>query len=351
MEKEDKENSTKKTKNNNKTTLKKDKKSKLSVDKKNKKNNNKDTNNINNKKEVKKEKKNKEEKVSKKSKVSKEKVVASEIDVEETIIEENHNGKYIFIYIFMAIMLIALLGLVFSIVNEKFSLIYKNPIATVTLEDYGSFKIELEITKAPNTVTNFIKLAQAGFYDNKVVYGKDAVSLHFGRGARGEEPTATASIVDKSIEEGSFLDIEYQIDGEFEKNNFKKNDINHEKYVVSLVRADYSDIIEKIQHYSYNAGTPMFKILIDNAPGMNGNYTAFGRVIEGKDVIDKLVERELRFEIETEEDKEELNEFKDFVKIESITVDLFNMKLKDVKLHEKFSIENFILQLYQEKYL
>lgn len=268
----------------------------------------------------------------------------------KNIDNQENKGKYVFIYIFMAIMLIALISLVFVIVNEKYSLIYKNPIATIEIEEYGTIKIELEPAKAPNTVNHFIKLVEDGYYDNKVIYGKDGVSLHFGRGERGEEIYPTVSMVDKTVDRGSKLDFAYEIDGEFERNNFKGNDIKHEKYVVSLVRADYSSITPKIQHYSYNSGTGMFKILIDDAPGMNGNYAAFGRVIEGKDVIDKISERKLRFEPKTEEDKADLNEFDKFIKIKSINVNTFGKKFKEVKLHERFEIEDFLVKIY-ENYL
>lgn len=295
----------------------------------------------------KKEKKKKEKKVKvKKSKKTK-KENKNKFEETDELYEETSKGKYVFIYFFMFIMIIALIGLVFVILNEKFLFMYKNPIATIELEDFGKIKIELEPLKAPNTVNHFIKLVESGYYDGKVVYGKDAVSLHFGRTKKGGEEHPTVSMVDNTIEEGSDLDYEYEIDGEFERNNFKGNDIKHQKYVVSLVRADYSNIMEKIQHYSYNAGTGMFKILFEDAPGMDGNYAAFGRVIDGEEIIDQLTGRKLRFEPETEEDKADLNEFNKFVTIKSITVDTFGRKFKDVKLHKRFSLEEFIVQLYE----
>lgn len=282
-----------------------------------------------------------------KKKIKKDKI-KNESKIDKEIVEKRSSTNYTFIYFFMAIMLIALFSLIFILANEKYSLLYKNPVATIDLEGYGKVKIELEPTKAPNTVNHFIKLVQNGYYDGLVVYGKDAVSLHFGRNKRGEEVPPTVSMVDKTIEEDSELDYEYEIDGEFERNNFKDNDIKHEKYVVSLVRADYSDIMQKIQHYSYNAGTGMFKILIKDAPGMNGNYAAFGRVIEGTEIIDELANRELRFEPETEEDEADLNEFKEFVIINSITVETFGRKFEELKLHKRFVIEEFFLQIFQD---
>lgn len=259
--------------------------------------------------------------------------------------------RYAFIYFFIAIMFASLVAVGFYMLNEKYSLIYKKPIATIELENLGSFKVELEPIKAPNTVAHFVKLAEAGFYDGKVVYGKDAVSLHFGRGPKGEEIKPKTSLIDSNVVPDSIQDYEYEIDGEFEANNFKDNDIKHDKYVISLVRADYSEILQKIQHYSYNSGTAMFKILLDDAPGMNGHYTAFGKVIEGFDVVDKLAKTELRFEPETEEDKADLNEFKDFVKIKSVNVETFGRKFKNVKTHKRFNLEEFIIEIYKDKFL
>lgn len=267
--------------------------------------------------------------------------------------EKSNNAKYIFIYIFMGIMVLAIIALLFVILNDRFSLIYRKPIAIVDIEEYGQIKIELEPTKAPNTVNHFIKLVEDGYYDGKVIYGKDAVSLHFGRGDRGGVINATTSMVDKSIEEGSELDYIYEIDGEFEKNNFKLNDIKHEKYVVSLVRADYSDSFPDLEipkHFSYDSGSPMFKILFKDAPGMNGNYAAFGKVIEGQEIIDKIVKRKLRFNIETEEDLEDLNEFEKFVKIKSVTVDTFGRQFKDLKLHKQFTLEEYFLKLIEDRF-
>lgn len=286
--------------------------------------------------ENKKEKKNEFKKVDRKEK-----------KLEGTQKKEPVKFKHVFIYIFMAIMIIAIIALLFVILNNRFSLIYKNPIAKVDIEGYGEITIELEPSKAPNTVNHFIKLAEDGFYDGKVIYGKDAVSLHFGRGERGEDVEATTSMVDKEIEEGSSLDFAYEIDGEFENNNFKFNNLKHEKYVVSLVRADYSEVFEGLipQQNSYNSGNSMFKILIEDAPGMNGNYAAFGKVIDGKDIIDELAEAKLKFE----EDKEEINVFDKFITIKSITVDTFGRKFPELKLHKKFLWEEFILEYYKDR--
>ena len=103
------------------------------------------------------------------------------------------------------------------------------------------------------------------------------MSYHFGRSLDKKNPLSEVflSDVNKKIPKGTEHDYAFEIDGEFEKNDFKGNDIKHEKYVLSLVRADYTFLVPKLQKQSYNAGTPIFKILFENAPGMDGNYAAF----------------------------------------------------------------------------
>ncbi len=335
--KEDKKVKEKSNKNKEEKIIKEKKEKKASKNKeektvkKNKKDKIKDT-----KKEAKKEKKAKKDF----------KVEIQEEETEEMMDEETSKAKYVFIYFFMTLMLIAILALLFIILNDRYSLIYKKPVATIELEEYGNIVVELDPTKAPNTVNNFVKLVEDGFYDGKVVYGLDAISIHFGRAKRGGSDNATTSMVDKSIEVDSALDYEYEIEGEFESNNFKLNDINHEKYVLSLVRADYSDLGVIPQAYSYNSGAPQFKILFDNAPGMNGNYAAFGKVTEGTEIIDELAKRKLESNWEGE-----LNRYEKFVTIKSITVNTFGRKFKDVKLHKMFSPEEYFLQLFQNDWL
>ena len=62
----------------------------------------------------------------------------------------------------------------------------KNPILTLEIENYGNVKIELYPEYAPNTVKNIIKLTENGYYDGKVLYGTDEISVYVGRNSEGE---------------------------------------------------------------------------------------------------------------------------------------------------------------------
>lgn len=137
----------------------------------------------------------------------------------------------------------------------------KLPIATIEVEGMGTMKVELYPHKAPNTVNNFITLANSNFYDGLTFHRiiKDFM-------AQGGCPEGTGT--------GG---PGYSIAGEFKNNGFDANDIKHEKGVISMARSRDMD----------STGSQFF-IMTAEAPHLDGDYTAFGRVIEGMDVVDKL---------------------------------------------------------------
>lgn len=247
-------------------------------------------------------------------------------------------------YFSIVVMILAILVLAFLYIKDNYLLFSKRPTMTVELEGYGSFTVELYPDKAPNTVAYIIQLAEQGFYNGKVVYGKDGFAYHFGREENGMEPKAKMSMINPNVPKDSLYDVECEIDGEFEKNDFKGNDIPHEKYTLSLTRADYSQILKNLQKQSYNSGTPQFKVLYKDAPTMNGYYAAFGKVIEGQEVIDKLEKQPLRFKM----DETTINEFRDFIKINKITIDRNGYRAEKIKAHKKFSLEEFFIDFYNK---
>lgn len=136
-----------------------------------------------------------------------------------------------------------------------------NPVATITMENGDIIKLELYPEKAPNTVNNFISLANSGFYDGLIfhrvikgfmIQGGDPAGI--GTGGPG-----------------------YCIDGEFALNGFKKNDVKHLRGVISMARAMNPD----------SAGSQFF-IMHDNAAYLDGQYAAFGQVTEGIENVDKI---------------------------------------------------------------
>ena len=134
------------------------------------------------------------------------------------------------------------------------------PIAIIKVKDYGTIEAELYPHMAPNTVNNFIELANSKFYDGLIFHRvvKDFV-------IQGGDPEGTG-----------IGGPGYSIKGEFEANAFK-NDTKHEKGVLSMARSQHPD----------SAGSQFF-IVTKDAPNLDKEYAAFGKVIKGMDVVDKI---------------------------------------------------------------
>ncbi len=134
------------------------------------------------------------------------------------------------------------------------------PIATIKVKDYGTIEAELYPHLAPNTVNNFIELSNKGFYDGLIFHRvvKDFV-------IQGGDPEGTG-----------MGGPGYSISGEFENNGFK-NDISHEKGVLSMARSQHPD----------SAGSQFF-IVTKESKNLDKEYAAFGKVIKGMDIVDKI---------------------------------------------------------------
>lgn len=138
----------------------------------------------------------------------------------------------------------------------------KNPIITITMENGDVIKAELYPEIAPNTVNNFISLAQSHFYDGLIFH-----RVIKGFMIQGGDP------------EGSGMGGPgYSIRGEFSQNGFQ-NDLKHTEGVLSMARSMAPD----------SAGSQFF-IMHKNSPHLDGAYAAFGKVIEGMDVVNKIAE-------------------------------------------------------------
>ena len=136
----------------------------------------------------------------------------------------------------------------------------KNPIVTITMENGDVMKAELYPEIAPNTVNNYISLIQKKFYDGLIFH-----RVIEGFMLQGGDPEGTG-----------MGGPDYSIKGEFSQNGFK-NDLKHTKGVLSMARSMNPD----------SAGSQFF-IMHKNAPHLVGAYAAFGKVIEGEDIIDKI---------------------------------------------------------------
>ena len=139
-----------------------------------------------------------------------------------------------------------------------------NPIVTFEIADKGIIKAELYPDNAPNTVNNFIALAQKGYYDG----------LTFHRVIKG-------FMIQGGCPEGRGTGGPgYHIKGEFSANGFQ-NDLRHEPGVLSMARAGHPD----------SAGSQFF-MMHQAAPHLDGQYAAFGKVTEGMGVVDAIAEVE-----------------------------------------------------------
>ena len=135
-----------------------------------------------------------------------------------------------------------------------------NPIVTIEMENGRTIKAELYPEIAPNTVANFLSLAGSGYYDgltfHRVIYGfmiQGGCPEGTGMGGPG-----------------------YHIKGEFTANRFK-NDLKHDRGVLSMART-----------MAPNSAGSQFFIMHENSPHLDGQYAAFGKVIEGIEAVDRI---------------------------------------------------------------
>ena len=136
-----------------------------------------------------------------------------------------------------------------------------NPTFKITMENGGIIEGELYPEKAPNTVNNFISLVKKGFYDGIIFHRVIAGFM-----IQGGDP--------KGLGTGG---PGYHIKGEFSGNGFKQNDIAHVRGVLSMARAQHPD----------SAGSQFF-VMHEDADYLDGQYAAFGKVIEGMETVDGI---------------------------------------------------------------
>lgn len=160
-----------------------------------------------------------------------------------------------------------------------------NPVVTITMTNGDVMKAELYPEIAPNTVNNFISLVQKGFYDGLIFH-----RVISGFMIQGGDPQGTG-----------MGGPGYSIKGEFAMNGVR-NDLKHTRGVLSMARSMMPN----------SAGSQFF-IMHANAPHLDGQYAAFGKVVEGLDVIDKIASVRTGWQDKPVEEQ----------KIQSMTVELF----------------------------
>ena len=160
-----------------------------------------------------------------------------------------------------------------------------NPVVTITMTNGDVMKAELYPEIAPNTVNNFISLVQKGFYDGLIFH-----RVISGFMIQGGDPQGTG-----------MGGPGYSIKGEFAMNGVR-NDLKHTRGVLSMACSMMPN----------SAGSQLF-MMHANAPHLDGQYAAFGKVVEGLDVVDKIASVRTGWQDKPVEEQ----------KIQSMTVELF----------------------------
>jgi len=277
------------------------------------------------------------------------------------------NFKKIIAVVLVLALIAATVATVINIVlakNDK----KHNPVVTMEIEGYGNVKLELDPEAAPNTVKNFIRLAQRGYYNGKtfsdvqeglVVGGLDDVS--------GEEKKEMVAPKLSDIKDGiaENEDKEYSIPGEFiEKGH--KNMLSHQRGVISMTRTTYNDYQQEIAMIQmigygdyingvvdkmYDSQAAGFFILTEDEIGYDGTYSAFGRVVDGMDIIDTISKLELEKNTDSEGKETTGTGIVNAPVIKNVTVDTYGVDYGVPETEDAYDFEaifNFLIQNYMQ---
>ncbi|MBR1861808.1 MAG: peptidylprolyl isomerase [Lachnospiraceae bacterium] len=170
----------------------------------------------------------------------------------------------------------------------------QNPIVTFKIKGAGEIKAELYPEIAPNTVNNFLSLVNKGFYNGLIFH-----RVIKGFMLQGGDPEGTGT--------GG---PGYSIKGEFNINGFENN-LKHTEGVLSMARTMYPD----------TAGSQFF-IMHKNSPHLDGQYAAFGKVIEGMDIVNSIAETATDFRDRPLEDQV----------METVTAETFGVEYPDPEI-------------------
>ena len=160
-----------------------------------------------------------------------------------------------------------------AILNEKAEQYkdHEDPVAVIVMDSGDCIVMELYKDVAPQTVKNFISLANKGFYDGLTFHRIDPTFM-----IQGGDPEGNGS--------GG---PGYEIFGEFSNNGFR-NDLSHERGVVSMARRGSQTNPEQM----YNTAGSQFFICVKDSTFLDGDYAAFGRVLEGMETVDEIANAE-----------------------------------------------------------
>ena len=187
------------------------------------------------------------------------------------------------LWIIALIVVIILIGVVGYGYYQKLTMENNRPIATMEVEGYGTIKMELYPEQAPETVANFIALANRGYY-NGSSFHRVVKDFMIQGGTKNGDGTTGAKLSD--LKDGG-EDKDYTIKGEFISNGVN-NTVRFTEGTLGVARSDYSQYDSSLAEESYNSGNSQFFIMTQANNSLDGNYTAFGRVIEGMDIVHNI---------------------------------------------------------------
>ena len=245
------------------------------------------------------------------------------------------------LWVIAFLLILVLVGTVAWGYYKNLTMEVKNPVATMEVENFGTVKIELYPDQAPETVANFIALANRGFYDGLTFHRvvKDFM-------IQGGDPEGTgqggAKISDLK-DDGE--DTSYSIKGEFISNGVKNN-TKFEEGVIGMARNDYTSYSSALEEQSYNSGSSQFFIMTAANTSLNGYYTAFGKVIEGMDVIHNIE----NVEVKVADDSEQTGNTEESTPVNPVTITSIRVETNgvDYGLPETLTPFDYTTWLYQQ---
>ena len=246
------------------------------------------------------------------------------------------------IWIIALIAIIVLVGIVGYGYYKKATFKVQNPIVTMEVENFGTIKIELYPDQAPETVSNFVALANRGFYDG-TAFHRVVKDFMVQAGSKNGDGTTGAKISDLK---DNAADEDYTIKGEFLSNGVT-NTVKFEEGTLAMARADYTQYSSELTDESYNSGCSQFFIMTKENTSLNGYYTAFGKVIEGLDVVHKIEGVEVKVaEGQEETEGAEVSTPVNAPKVTSIRVETYGINYGEPETLTPFDYTSWMYKQY-----
>ena len=276
----------------------------------------------------------------------------------------NKKVKNICWIIALILIIVILGGLVYGYYKKANNNI-SNPIVTMEVENFGTIKIELYPDQAPETVSNFIKLANNGFYNglkfHRVV--KDFMIQGGDPEGNGTGSPKLSDLYNNDDENASYKYSDgtdakgsdsYTIKGEFVANGYTKNNLNLTEGTIAMARSDYTSYSSTLATESYNSGSSQFFIMTSNDhTNLSGYYAGFGKVIEGMDVVKEIANVECKAaesSSDSEEDadasEKEVSTPVNDVTITTVSVDTFGVDYGMPKTLKPFNYMKWLYSMY-----